>query len=95
VTLVCAYFAACEATKRYGIPIVLTQWPDGYIEERSQGNGYVEEFLITKVESPFPFILAQREIQQTPIIFGNESPIQQYYLWLFGPKVKHPVESVW
>ena len=82
VTLVCAYFGAWEATKKWGckkvdrLPI---QWVGG---ETSYAD--------FSQRSPAPFIVCGDE----PFTKGWSSGYRTtYYLWLFGPKIKLPFKT--
>ena len=77
VTLVCAYFGAWEATKRFGVP-------KGNVGHRSLGDAYA---AVINAWSPVPFLIICNETSP----FDDDS--QRYYLWLFGPTIKLPFES--
>ena len=74
MTLVCAYFGAWEATKRYGIPLKP-------LSDTFAGSSQLE---LSSESSPFPFIIRHDNL----IVFSQ--PAREYYLWLFGPRIKLP-----
>ena len=88
VTLVCAYFAAWEVTKRYGVPTfdprgtpmfkVTSPIPFVLAYEDTHGFG------IGGIESDGGMMGASAM---------NGPPVTYYYLWLFGPKLKIPFQS--
>ena len=84
VTLVCAYFGAWEATKRYGIQKQSTaetfyssNWDTGYTSYASFDT------------SRCPFIIVRDAYQN-----GNKQD-RVYFLWLFGPTWVPLFESKW
>lgn len=83
VTLVCAYFGAWEATKKYGVQ---QRWT------RTQVSG-VEISTVNDSDSPFPFYIKQRESVRY-IVDANyltrqfSSYRNRSYLWLFGIKIR-------
>lgn len=88
VTLVCAYFGAWEATKRYGLSsrITVVGW------SRDAND---KPYVIVE-RSPLPFVMSCDELatgitQSDRSLFGP----RHYYFWLFGPKIKLPLESTW
>ena len=85
VTLVCAYFRAWEATKRYG--------PIG----EKLSRDVIEESTVIGCNSPVPFVIQATKIRMIPIT--NTSVTYDvrdyYYLWLFGPTIELPFESRW
>ncbi len=90
VTLVCAYFGAWEATKRYGVP------PKA--KENSLVVGEVNRTVVNVIDgsSPMPLIVRQSEIEvghPFEFVYSKTEPSDKYYLWLFGPKIKLPFES--
>ncbi len=83
VTLVCAYFGAWEATKRYGVPD--PDWPC------FPPPDYKHEKIVSYADCPTPFILGRDEFY---IDSGEHLHFaRRYYLWLFGPEFKLPYES--
>ena len=88
VTLVCMYFGAWEATKRYGVPKTPLRLADlPYIDH---------------AEAPMPLIVFQDEFDSASLVrsdLGNIGhlliPRRRFYIWLFGPKIKLPFESTW
>jgi hypothetical protein len=83
VTLVCAYFAAWDATKRYGI----------------QDYSQVDRFdPLIYDESPMPFVISQYE-RSGPKSWEEwrsgirSSTKRRYYLWVFGLRFKLPFET--
>ena len=76
VTSVCVYFGAWEATKKYGLPVVLN-------DEAEQADSPMP-LVIREVTSGF-YLNAPYAIHHT----------SEYYLWLFGPKMKLPIGSTW
>src|SRR5262245_23265786 len=98
VTLVCAYFGAWEATKRYGIPNSLRTVEEAF-HESSQEISYTR---VISARSPLPLIICQEESSVEGLRSNSDSIGRQlmwehyigrqYYLWLFGPKFKLPYE---
>jgi hypothetical protein len=102
VTLVCAYFGAWEATKRYGVFDLLNPtMPD---------SGYFEMYDVPfHARVPVPFLIASDQVKGhrsssgTPGTrieladdFIDGSFIKRtYYLWLVGPRIKLPIETDW
>jgi hypothetical protein len=87
VTLVCVYFGAWEATKRYGINIDL-DWP---------ARRTVLNALGDSTGPPQIRLLWGYETSPAALIIVSDEPIskRKYYLWLFGPRFKLPYESNW
>jgi hypothetical protein len=91
VTLVCAYFGAWEATKRHAA----NQFRSNPFETGS------ETIYIVEATAPFPFIVRQKEsvvLWNGPLRFYvqyKSKMLVHYYLWLFGLKVKLPVQGEW
>ena len=85
VTLYCAYLALGPVTKEYGVP---KPNEDGFI--------FDSDVPISKASSPAPLIVVQDEYRDVWLVHvvGGEYPRpiikRQYYLWLFGPKIKLP-----
>ena len=85
MTLVCVYFGAWEATKRYGVG----PEPD-----------FISSSLLSPLtwneSSPAPFIIGRDEGEYessgSPTI-SRWSWHRRYYLWLFGPEIQWPFES--
>jgi hypothetical protein len=103
ITLVCIYFGAWEATKRYGV----IKNPD---VSKSQGSARINiladtlppKTITVDSSSPAPLIVSRSEYiseyfvkshvdRQYSVVNG---PVH-YYLWLFGPTFKLPFESSW
>ncbi len=87
VTLICAYFGAWEATKRYAITRKIDSlgWEWTYV-----GN---EELQVTEANSPMPFVVRSKDIRGIDISgAGNLHLLQHYHLWLFGPTIELPFE---
>jgi hypothetical protein len=89
VTLACAYFAAWEATKRYGVPSSIEGDRDLVPEKYSLGYDN---------RSPMPFVV--RRIEWRPFRRVNKSsisidlkPTSTYHIWFFGPAIRLPIES--
>src|SRR5688500_8839522 len=83
VTLICAYFAAWEATKRYGVT-----------EDHYQFSNL--DSWVGDEQSPMPFVISRCETPAMTVEqfmnprFLTPSPRRRYYLWIFGPKIKLP-----
>lgn len=77
VTLVCAYFGAWEATKRYGI---------GAACRYSAESGRIPRGVL----APYPLVLTSWEYTS---LSHNWNQSICYYLWLFGLTIKLPFES--
>jgi hypothetical protein len=103
VTLICAYFGAWEATKRYGV----VKTPG---VSKSQGSARINipagtmppKKIIVASSSPAPFVISTSEYvaeyftesridRQYSVVNG---PVH-YHLWLFGPTYRLPLESSW
>jgi hypothetical protein len=99
VTLVCAYFGAWEATRRYGPSSVCRAIEneyglDGYREADGTMvfDAYVEanEFFVnvTTGDAPFPFLVSLKAYKIGPPNpddgYHFSNPCRRYYLWLFG-----------
>jgi hypothetical protein len=87
VTLVCAYFAAWDATERYGLPITPTP-ANKQLPELDQ-----TVTMIYGRSCPLPLIICQWECERTCFLSaGNRQFIDTstYHLclWLFGPTIK-------
>lgn len=102
VTLVCAYFAAWEATKRWGIP-------DSTVDIPRTGSGYTVRqptkgrlihtrntgvAAVITAGSPAPFVIRTEELV-VDVEVGRIKHVMRYYLWFFGPTIKLPFESDW
>jgi hypothetical protein len=79
VTLVCIYFGAWEATKRFGVPDV---------EEFAERGDSEFRYPVKDGYSPMPFCVRVTQLkvrdapggpQSIPIIF-----YRRHYLWMFG-----------
>lgn len=85
LTLVCAYFAAWEATQRYAAQKM--KFP-----RRVEG---LKPPFISDASSPFPLLVRQNEVESDPRRGGVHCYPRRYYAWLFGVLIKLPVESEW
>jgi hypothetical protein len=77
VTLICAYFGAWEATKRYGVQpteLEILENEGRWVTPDDLGSSY----------AVIPFVIAREE---------RVGYSKRYYLWLLGPLVKLPFES--
>lgn len=76
VTLVCAYFGACDATTRCG------------------NNKYVGQSGHYAFSAPGALLLVATEggHRRSYYVAGDQRRYF-YYLWLFGPAIKLPIES--
>jgi hypothetical protein len=82
VTLVCIYFGLWEATKRYG---VVEESKAEFRSAPPATNGKHWQLIVVESggeSSPMPLVI-RRNAEH-----GDEK--SQYYLWLFGPKIKLP-----
>jgi hypothetical protein len=93
VTLVCAYFGAWEATKKYGVD-KKPEFP-------------VREQLFIESHSPAPLLVSTHVMESVPPVPETAQKIapssgwhevrmvesRKYYLWLFGPRLKLPFEA--
>ena len=90
VTLVCAYFAAWEATKKYGLP---TPWPSP--AQFAFYHPFADEtvYCVYGVKAPMPFLVRYLECVSPPGPANrSRSPDNCcYYVWLLGPKFKLPI----
>ena len=84
VTLVCAYFGAWEATKKYGVPF----GPEGPAPKR-------DIYSIVDSTSPVAFIVSRQEwcVDLDGTNESRQSIHRHYYLWLFGPMIRLPFEG--
>ncbi len=86
VTLICVYLGAWDATQKYGVETIQSQFslPIGHCTTLNQNY------------SPAPLILARQECDWV-VVFGELPETQnrcwRYYVWLFGLKIKLPFES--
>ena len=105
VTLVCAYLAAWEATKRYGVSqIVADAKPSSIViscrsptpclvQIEARALGYLQTTVELEKGKD------EVTITQGPdgIISGTDAPdifvSRRYYVWLFGPTIMLPFES--
>ncbi len=85
VTLVCCYFGAWEATKRWGMPL----GPTYVVLKARDGTPRKVRLGSTNESSPMPLVIGRDEM------LGYSAPTRHYYLWLFGLKFKLPFESTW
>jgi hypothetical protein len=78
VTLICAYFAAWDATKTYGV-----KHPK--IEFGPVGRDGFQSVTIHSVgeDCPMPFLIR----------LNADGDPSEYYFWFFGPKLKLPFKS--
>lgn len=74
LTLVCAYFGAWEATKKYGVPV----------EVHHRVNTLADSVSLPKPDasSPMPFVITQTWVRVTQS--GPISEAREYYVWFFG-----------
>jgi hypothetical protein len=92
VTLICSYFGAWEATKRYGLAPRLR-----HAKSLSRTSVWLETEsrpLECQLSCPLPLVIAQDEY----FVYLNglkPGTHRRYYLWLFGPQWKLPWESEW
>jgi hypothetical protein len=80
VTLVCAYFAAWEATKEYGIGLP-TPWD-------YSSHSPIPLLIVEDDASDMSYAVSANNTLRT-------SGPRRYYIWLFGPRIKLPFESTW
>jgi hypothetical protein len=97
VTLVCAYLGAWEVTNRVAEQqgksrskqdvLIPNHCPFDLLFKLCPDGSYVE---IHQSESPAPFIIYRDEQDWD----DRKDPTvrRKYYLWLFGPKIKIPIE---
>jgi hypothetical protein len=86
VTLVCAYFGAWEATKRY-------VRSDRSVFTTTPGSPpYVMD-----VDSPMPLLVCRDEVDYFYHDDGRALIYypRRYYVWLFGPTVRLPIQLSW
>ena len=91
VTVVCAYFGTWEATKR----AVKSQLSHEYysmdgtrkLSEHELQSGSKMSLSFWS-RSPAPLVISR------DVLTGGTAP-RRYYLWLFGPEFKLPIESTW
>ena len=84
VTLVCAYFGAWEATKRFGVP--------------SMHGKILDNYRIVRAHAPGPLLISC--FQEGPVVLpdgytyaGAMLVVKTHYVWLFGLAIKLPLES--
>ena len=88
VTMVCAYFAVWEATKKWGAregTEVIHRLDGGILKSRPRAY------------SPMPFIVLGEEevsVMHSPDT-GHTIVRPAYFLWLFGPTIKLPFKAEW
>src|SRR5262245_6774079 len=89
VTLVCAYFGAWEATKRYGTRLDKTTRFFNY-----KGGTYSYDEYVLDASSPCPFVV-RRDVYEmpNPPLTVVVNPTRRYYLWLFGTVWKMPIDE--
>ena len=89
VTLVCAYFGAWEATKKYGkAPDMPTSGPQiffGFISD----DEVLMPLVIGRSEDG---TIVGRDEQGDWTVEITSISCYRYYLWLFGPTIKLPFE---
>jgi hypothetical protein len=102
VTLVCAYFGAWEATKRYAVlppedrciftlrgeqvTMPLEQQDDFLLNELDRGNGF---FVLLEIQPVAPLVVVQDEqVFKKTGPDGDGGERLTYYLWLLGPKIR-------
>src|SRR5688572_2982036 len=85
VTLICAYFAAWEATKRYGVGPLPR--PSGVVAIRAHSPMPLV-IVEDQLDGPYDnlLVLVARANSFPPLSTGT----RHYYLWLFGPQIKLP-----
>lgn len=110
VTLVGAYFGAWVPTEKFASmqrPGIILQ--DGReLSERDDNFHKISSDILdelseqqssvvctTIVTSPAPLILARREKTFDFKVYKEVDDKRCYYLWIFGPKIKLPFESLW
>ena len=86
ITLVCCYFGAWKATRRWGIVAGRDPTNDAIV---IFGRAPTHARRIDTVTAPLPFLIVSDQYEPP-----NSCPTR-YYLWLFGPMVKLPFETAW
>jgi len=86
ITLVCCYFGAWDATKRWGIPAGGDPTTDAMV---IFGREPTNTRRIDTVTSPLPFVIRCDEYEPP-----TYCPTR-YYVWVFGLMVKLPFETTW
>ncbi len=85
------YFDAWSLTRKYGVPAPHQNWSAPVTVEG--------EVRIERADSPAPMIIRQDEVEYKNVAAFGPPPRadfpRRYYLWLFGPKVRLPIESEW
>src|SRR5688572_26496760 len=93
VTLVCAYFGAWEATKRfaknYG-ELSRIHWPL-HPPRYPPLHPQPQDYYVHESYSPLPFIVAQKG-QRYQRVWEFR---RRYYIWLFGRMFAIPYETEW
>ncbi len=88
LTLVCVYFGAWEATKKYGV-------------RKVSSDVISESEHVRFSKAPGPSLVLVDVHRRSERIKTNDGyvihfiPVRLYYVWLFGPKIKLPFESEW
>jgi hypothetical protein len=84
VTLLCAYYGAWEATKKHGVPTMVTP--------ENLEIGFI-------VWSPGPCLICVDAVEGDPVpnfpwasVMIVRNP-RYYYLWVFGPQFKLPFQT--
>ena len=107
VTLVCAYFGAWEATKRfvnnrwkdaggYPVPDIGTGFESLLVESIVEAKGVTLLRFVSHVESPAPLFIIldgfERPATTSRGLFAIRHT-RRYCLWLFGPIIELPFET--
>jgi len=88
VALVCAYFGAWEATKRY----IASVRPNDFLrqyEHRYKPVGILSQEPTVSLMAPAPLII---QCDTVPLEVGG-CTTRHYYIWLLGPVFTLPFES--
>ena len=99
MTLICAYFGAWEATKRYGVPVARdTPIANVTIVDSTGRHGVsvAGDTATANASSPAPFRIARDEwkLEEEPKgAWWDLSQHRCYYLWLFGPRFRLPFKG--
>jgi hypothetical protein len=108
VTLICAYFGAWGPTRKFATaqPATLRFADDRELlttDQSDEMNEHMRDALRKKsclvlsqrMSAPAPLILARKETKHDLKLKADIANKRCYYLWLFGPKVRLPIESDW
>lgn len=88
VTLACLYFATWEATRKHVErgPSGSGEWLDYEIEALARsGHGFAYS-----QSSPLPLVIQTQQWDSK-----SDCYLRRYYLWLFGPRFRLPIELRW